>query len=262
MQKMECSFFSEVLSKVTTITVLLPQPSLEELEKGDSSKYPVLYLLHGFSDNHRTWTGSTSLERYVEGLGLAVVMPGVDNSYYTDMKYGGRYWTFLTEELPRRVQSMFPVSGEAEDTFAAGHSMGGFGALKWGLNRPEQFKAVASMSGVTDMVFHLDKMREEDSDKSRWLQLIFGDGDVRGTENDIMDRVSKISQSGKRLPLLYQRCGEDDFLFEHNVRFLEQCKQEGVEIDSAFEPGDHNWEYWDYAIRHVLEWLPIRNQKK
>jgi carboxylesterase len=91
---------------------------------------PVLYLLHGMSDDDTIWLRRTSIERYAAPLGLAVVMPQVHRSFYTDQAYGGRYWTFLTEELPELVGSLFRVSDRREDTFVAGLSMGGALALR------------------------------------------------------------------------------------------------------------------------------------
>ena len=70
----------------------------------------MLYLLHGLSDDDTIWLRRTSIERYVAQLGLAVVMPQVHRSFYTDEHYGGAYWTFLSEELPALVGSWFTVS--------------------------------------------------------------------------------------------------------------------------------------------------------
>lgn len=98
-------------------------------------KHPTLYLLHGLSDDHTIWLRRTSIERYVASMGLAVVMPAVHRSFYTDMDKGYRYWTFISEELPALARSFFPLSDKREDNFAAGLSMGGYGAFKtheWG----------------------------------------------------------------------------------------------------------------------------------
>jgi S-formylglutathione hydrolase FrmB len=96
----------------------------------------VLYLLHGLSDDDTAWLRRTSIERYVSELGLAVVMPQVHRSFYSDELHGLRYWTFLSDELPQLVDSFFHVSTRREDTFVAGLSMGGYGALKWALRQP------------------------------------------------------------------------------------------------------------------------------
>ena len=89
------------------------------------------------------------LERIRSERGLAVVMPGVERSYYTDMASGPRWWTHVSEELPRLVAAMFPVSDRREETFVAGLSMGGYGAFKLALRQPGRFAAAASLSGAT-----------------------------------------------------------------------------------------------------------------
>ena len=122
MALIQCDFFSESLGFSTTMNVILPQPARE--------RYRVLYLLHGMSDDHTIWCRRTSIERYVDPLGLAVVMPAVHRGYYTDMAAGYRYWTFISEELPALARSFFPLSHKREDTFVAGLSMGGALALR------------------------------------------------------------------------------------------------------------------------------------
>lgn len=99
--------------------------------------HPTLYLLHGLSDDDSIWLRRTSIERYVAQMGIAVVMPQVHRSFYTDMAAGGQYWTFISEELPALARSFFPLSAKREDNFVAGLSMGGYGALKLGLRKPE-----------------------------------------------------------------------------------------------------------------------------
>ncbi len=91
--------------------VILPQPAPGTRLGG--RKYPVLWLLHGMSDDHTAWQRRTSIERYVEPLELAVVMPAVDRSFYTDMVHGNRYWSFMTDELPMMARNFFPFVGTA-----------------------------------------------------------------------------------------------------------------------------------------------------
>src|ERR671939_265941 len=151
MVHLRCDFFSEALSLSTSMTVLLPQQTTTQIGlagRAVSGPPPVLYLLHGLSDDDTIWLRRTSIERYVAPLGLAVVMPQVHRSFYTDEAYGGRYWTFVSQELPELVGRFFRVSQRREDTFVAGLSMGGYGALKLALRRPERFAAAASLSGA------------------------------------------------------------------------------------------------------------------
>jgi len=81
----EVKFFSETLGLGCTMHVLLPQRPLADAQKKPRKKLRTLYLLHGHSDDHTAWQRWTSIERYVEGLNLAVVMPAVHLSFYNDM---------------------------------------------------------------------------------------------------------------------------------------------------------------------------------
>ena len=127
-------FFSEVLGMSSQMEVILPQETEGQIGIGHvekQSKYPVLYLLHGMTDNQTIWTRNTSIERYAAEHGIAVVMPNAHLGWYTDMKYGFKYFTFISEELPELCERFFPcISGETKDRFVAGNSMGGYGAFK------------------------------------------------------------------------------------------------------------------------------------
>lgn len=249
MARITCDFYSEILSLSTSMTVILPQPPLGE---NKNKKHTVLYLLHGFSDDHTIWTRRTSMERYAEETGIAVVMPQVDHSYYTNMVYGKKYWTFLTEEVPHIAHSLFPLSEKREDNFVAGISMGGYGAFKWALRRPEKFAAAASLSGSLDIAHRVKNMPEE---RKNGFRLIFGDQDIAGTDNDLLHLIEK---GNKTKPLLYQCCGTEDFLYNDNVRFQKVCATSSYNLTTAFAVGAHEWGYWDRKIQDVLAWLPIR----
>jgi putative tributyrin esterase len=249
-------FFSDALSLSTSMTVLLPQRTTTQIGlTGVTAEGlpPVLYLLHGLSDDDTTWLRRTSVERYVAPLGLAVVMPQVHRSFYADEHHGGRYWTFLSEELPALVASWFRVSDRREDTFVAGLSMGGYGALKWALRQPERFAAAASLSGALHIGGpHAGPVRAEDP---RILDRIYGGNDPSGTDEDLLALVERTDVTGA--PALYVCCGEQDELLAGNHRFLDACAATGLPVTSSFGPGEHDWAYWDSTIQDVLAWLPL-----
>jgi putative tributyrin esterase len=256
MVHLRCDFFSEALSLSTTMTVLLPQQTSTQIGmegRTSGGPPPVLYLLHGLSDDDTSWLRRTSIERYAAPLGLAVVMPQVHRSFYTDQAYGGRYWTFLSEELPQLVASLFRVSDRREDTFVAGLSMGGYGALKWALSRPERFAAAASLSGAVD-VAGLRTGRERSEDP-RMFERIFGEREVPGTPEDLHWLLTRAGAPTP--PRLYVCCGTDDALIGDNRRFAEACQAAGVPLSSSFDAGAHDWAYWDTKIQEVLVWLPL-----
>lgn len=253
MALIRCDFFSEVLGMGTSMTVLLPQASEEQIGISTGSArrdrgLPVLYLLHGLSDDSSAWLRYTSIERYAAPLGVAVVMPEVQRSFYADEVHGERYWTFLSDELPQVVGSFFRVSERREDTFVAGLSMGGYGALKWALHQPERFAAAASLSGVLDL-----EAISWDPSRRPLFQRVF-DGRV-GPHDDLLTLVAEADVES--LPSFYVGCGTEDVLYDGNVRFLDEATAAGLDVHVDFRSGEHEWGLWDSAIRDVLAWLPL-----
>ncbi|MCW2637278.1 MAG: esterase family protein [Blastococcus sp.] len=257
MALLRCDFFSEALSLSTSMTVLLPQQTSTQIGmegRTPDGPPPVLYLLHGLSDDDTIWMRRTSIERYAAPLGLAVVMPQVHRSFYADQVYGGRYWTFLSEELPELVSSLFRVSERREDTFVAGLSMGGYGAFKWALRQPERFAAAANLSGAVDITgLRTGRERPEDP---RMFERIFGDDGVTGTPDDLYRLIDRADPAA--VPSLYVCCGTEDVLIDDNRAFVDACAAAGIPVTSRFGAGAHDWTYWDTQIQDVLAWLPIR----
>lgn len=239
------------------MTVILPQAVQHQIGmKGVSlkEKHPTLFLLHGLSDDDSIWTRRTSIERYVAEMDLAVVMPQVHRSYYCDMEYGMRFWTFLTEELPAVARSFFPLSAAREDNFAAGLSMGGYGALKWAMRKPEMLAAAASLSGGLNRAkLPPDPVRRRD------YNLVFGDKTVAGSDDDLFSLVHRLDASPGPKPKFYQCCGTEDFVYQDNLLFREEWKKTKLDFTYEEGPGIHEWAYWDAKIQDVLKWLPLRS---
>jgi S-formylglutathione hydrolase FrmB len=256
MAHLRCDFFSEALSLSTTMTVILPQQTTTQIGMAGRQAEglpPVLYLLHGLSDDDTIWLRRTSIERYVAPLGLAVVMPQVHRSFYTDEVDGGRYWAFLSEELPELVGSFFRLSDRRDDTFVAGLSMGGYGALKWALRQPERFSAAASLSGAVDV----ERLRRLSIrvDDPRLFTRVFGDRSVAGTPDDLWWLLEHAEPAS--LPALWVGCGTEDVLCDANERFVEGCATAGIPVTTSFVRGEHEWGLWDEQIQRVLAWLPL-----
>ena len=251
MALIDCHCFSEVLGLSVTFSAIVPQQTKGQIGmagKARDGRHPTLLLLHGMSDDHSIWLRRTSIERYASECGLAVVMPAVQRSFYTDMAHGPRYWTFISEEIPELARGILPLSDRREDNFVAGLSMGGYGAFKLALRRPEAFAAAASLSGALDVA---GMMSENVGDEMR---CIFGEPEtVAGSENDLIHLLQEANPAS--LPALYQCCGTEDRLHPQNVRFVECARKVGVEVTYREGPGDHNWAYWDARIQDVLAWL-------
>lgn len=251
-------FFSEALGFDTNMEVILPQQTRGQIgTKGaaDQPPYQTLYLLHGMSDDHTAWQRRTSIERYVAPLSLAVVMPAVQFSWYTDMPSGSRYWAFIHEELPTVCREFFPLSERREDNFVAGLSMGGYGAMKIALADGEHFGAAASLSGALDMQRVI-----RDFHHPAYANA-FGSAEAfAGSGNDLFALAERRKAQGSVIPQLYLWCGTEDFLLQDNDRFAGHLQKLGYDVTYRQSPGDHQWKYWDEQIQRVLEWLPLRGK--
>ena len=252
---------SAVLGMDVTCQVILPQKASKligmETAAGEGL-FPVLWLLHGMSDDETIWQRRTSIERYAAPLGLAVVMPAVQLSGYADMAHGGRYYTFISKELPELMANLFPFSRKREDNFIAGLSMGGAGCMKIGLANPEQNSAIGCLSaGMIN--------RGADSPQRRArMEMLYGGRDITGTEEDPVHSARQILEKGLPAPRIYHACGDDDFLLDsaHETRDFFQS-MEGNPFDYTYEqdPGVHSWEFWDEHIQHFLRFLKLQPEK-
>lgn len=249
---LEAHFWSEALKMQCEMWVLLPQSRPRDGRTG----HPTLYLLHGLSDDQTIWLRRTSVERYVETMGLAVVMPTVHRGFYTDMAAGGRYWQFISEDVPRAARMFFPLSDKRADNFVAGLSMGGYGAFKLALRQPGQWAAAASMSGAMDIT---QRVSGDESDWTNEMQRIFGPPEAaRGSDNDLFHLASSLKRSRRPRPALYQLCGDKDFLYHENLAFRDHCRRLKLDLRYEEDAGyGHTWDYWDLCIKRVLAWLPL-----
>ena len=251
MAVINCEFSSNVLQKDTAMQVILPEGARALTTDG---KLPVLWLLHGLSDNETAWMRRTSIERYVLPLGIAVVMPDGGRGFYTDMANGFKYFTFMTEELPEIARSFFNLSGLREYNYTAGLSMGGYGAFLLALSKPEQYCAAASLSGALDMA----ALGETITEYKKEFKNIFGDlKKIKGSRSDLLHLAGELADKKAKIPALYACCGTEDFLYDANVKFRDFCRGKKIPLTYEEGPGDHNWAYWDENIKKVLEWLPI-----
>ena len=258
----EVNFFSETLGMLSSMYVLLPGRLRADMHQKRRKKLRTLYLLHGHSDDHTAWQRFTSIERYAEGLNLVVVMPAVHLSFYNDMAYGGKYWQFISEEVPALVRDIFSLPADRRDNFVAGLSMGGYGAYKLALTHPDRFAAAASLSGALDIRAVVDP--ENPRNYPAWLEemrTVFGDlNKVPGSKNDLFTLARKVSRSSVR-PRLYQCCGTEDQLYEDNIRFREMARRLPLDLTYEEGPGEHNWAYWDRMIQRVLQWMFVKSAR-
>lgn len=200
-----------------------------------------MLLLHGLSDDHTIWQRRTSIERYVQGLPLLVVMPDGGRGFYVDALQGYQYLQALAYELPSLVQHWFKVEGRWS---TAGLSMGGYGAFRIALERPDMFVSAVSHSGALIVGHSYPSTKPENASKyDQEFLPIFGDV-VPGGKNDLL----RLAQVANPRPKMRFDCGTEDFLLDANRWYHNALTEAGLEHEYEEFPGDHNWEYWD---RHV-----------
>jgi len=238
-------FFSDTLGMCEMADVIIPQKH--------QGPYKTLYLLHGMSDDHTMWQRRTSIERYADEAGIAVVMPTTKLGWYTDTTYGLKYFTYVAKELPKIMRGFFKdMSARREDNFVAGLSMGGYGALKVGLTCPEAFCKAASLSGAAMIAQSIERGDTRHPMNDYW-RGIFGDKPL-GTENDLVYMAKKTAKKKNR-PGIYMWCGEQDFLYQDNVEYHRIIEELGYDVVFEHSPGDHQWKYWDERIQDVIAWM-------
>lgn len=264
MALMQVDFFSETLGMACQANVILPQKEQGIGVEGSASaeKYPVLWLLHGASDDHTIWLRRTSIERYVANMGLAVVMPNAHLSSYSNMVHGPKYFDFLTEELPRIMREFFPLSDKREDNYVCGLSMGGYGSMKLGLSCPDKYSAIGCFS-AGNFVMRPKNNQARPKRTSGGLSrniAVFGTDDMQdligNPEYDHFAMVEKARAEGKAIPRIFHACGTDDFLIANARQTAEWFKaQPDVDYEYHEGPGIHSWDFWDTWIQHYLRWL-------
>lgn len=240
-------YYADALGVQTRMHVLLPQ-------RPAAGKAKTLYLLHGMSDDEGTWMRRTSIDRYAEEHGLAVVMPDGGLGWYTDMYRGLAWFRFISEELPALCRRFFPIlSDKREDTWIGGNSMGGYGALKCALRAPRTFSKVISLSGALDAAD--TAINNTVPATRRYWEDVFGPAeDVFGSENDLFAAATALTDPALR-PRIYMWCGTEDFLYGQNTRMRDHLRALGYDLTYEESPGDHQWQYWDKKIAGALDWL-------
>ena len=247
-------YYSAVLGRNSSFNAVIPDRGAAKREK-----YPVIYLLHGLSDDFTSWLRRSSIERYAEKYDVCVVMPDGGRSFYTDMKTGEKYFEALSRELPEFVERMLPVSTRREDTFSAGLSMGGYGALKLALRLPGRFSAAGIMSAVTDIP---GKFATETFDMQLWRNIFGSPAEAVRDGSDLFSLAENFPADAPK-PRIAQFCGTEDFLLEDNRRLgaaLRGLGWPGYVYREA--PGAHSWEFWDAHIQDILKFFFDQGEEK
>lgn len=253
-------FESKLVGKTLPYNVLLPVDYNEEASK--TKRYPVVYLLHGLTGHYTNWLEKTKLTDHAAPYGLIVVTPEGNDSWYSDSVTvpTEKYETYIINELLPDVQRRFRTIDSREGRAIAGLSMGGYGALKFGMKYPQTFVFAGSMSGALDAASWKEADLRGLQFIWRTLQPVFGPDEHPGrAANDLQKIVREMSVDKiEALPYVYLDCGTEDVLIQGNRNFAELLLQRKIKHEYRQLPGTHNWVYWNAQVQEVLKLAAIR----
>lgn len=264
MALIQVNFMSQSLMRTVPFHAILP---VDKFQWQGAAPEPVkafktLYLLHGVFGNYTDWVSGTCIQRWAEERNLAVVMPSGDNMFYVDQpEVQDCYGEYIGRELVEMTRNMFPLSRRREDTFLAGLSMGGYGALRNGLKYHETFGRIAGLSSanITDMLDSFTEDAPSFLNSKRYAERVFGPLDkIRGTDMDLNWLAEQAAGSADK-PQIYLTCGTEDMLLDINRRLRDFLLSAGLSVTYEEDAGGHEWDFWNRAIRRVLDWLPLED---
>lgn len=265
MALIQANFMSKTLFRNVTMNVILPVDKITFSVNPirEDKPYKTLYLLHGVFGNYTDWLSGTNIQRWAEKNNLVVVMPSGDNSFYVDNPVAqNNYGEFIGEELVDITRKMFPLSHRREDTYIAGLSMGGYGAIRNGLKYSNTFGYIAGLSSalITD---NIDKRTNNVSfflESRSFAEACFGDlSKVAESDKNPKWLIKKLIEEKKDIPEIYMACGDKDSLLKANIDFKDYIERLGINIMFEVGSGGHDWDFWNRYIKRVLEWLPLED---
>lgn len=237
----DVTFRSLALDRDAQYRIILPA----DLAPG--KKFFVVYLLHGGGGTFRDWSNYSDVARFAE-KDFILVMPEGGYSYYTNAveRPKDRYEDFVINDLIADVEDKFPAAHGRENRAIIGVSMGGFGAVKLALRRPELFSFAAGISSAIDVPsrpFSMKRLRQ-----SLGYKAIFGPaGSQTRRENDPF--VLARSADPQKVPFIYMTCGEQEGLLPANRQFTALLEHRHFRYEFHTARGSHDWNQWN-------AWLP------
>lgn len=237
------NYRSKMLKMPVELEVLAPQHY-----NADTEKSRVLFLLHGAIGDRTSWLLRSQAALYAAERDICIVMPSAKNSFYVNTYNSYAYMDFICEELPQVIKTLIPVSEDKKDWMIAGCSMGGYGAVRCGMEKPDVFGRIASFSGALDMVSVYDKVTFVD------MGMVFGSREeLRGSDNDLYGLLSKKKQEAADVPILIT-CGEEDELFPYNEAFYQKFEAD-YNMEFLHKKGGHDWYFWNDSLKAALAWF-------
>ncbi len=254
---------STVLSRDVSYTVYLPA----DYEHSQRT-YPVVYLLHGYTDDNTGWLQFGEINRYAdkaiaEGTipPMIIIMPDADSSWYINA-YDGKekYEDFFIQEFIPAIEKTYRIKSQKKYRAVAGLSMGGYGSLMYALKYPEYFVATAPLSAA---VFSDDEMiNMPDAQWDRTFGQLYGRG-LKGKarlskawyDNSALSIIEKKSGAELNKVRYWIDCGDDDFLAKGNALLHIALRSKLVAHEYRVRDGAHSWTYWRTGITDALAFI-------
>lgn len=248
--------FSKMLEMDTGLTLVTPNVLRPE------GQYRVCYLLHGLYGNCNTWLDYSMLPDYASQGKTVYIMPEVARSFYTDMQHGFNYFSYVTEELPAMCKNVFNISAAREDTAVIGASMGGYGALRAALSKPEQYGMCAAFASCNLFLKEGLEHHRANCTKPEFIQrygakliadfaCIYGESLTWKEEYEISNLAHKATRSPQR-PSLYMACGSKDPFRQDNLRMRQIF--EAMDFNFTYEEweGMHDFAFFNRALKKAI----------
>lgn len=235
------SVFSPKMNKVVKSVVIVPK------HYSKNKHYPVLYLLHGYSDNFAKWIKTVpSIKDLSTQHQMIIVCPdGGFSSWYFDSPIDStfQYETFITKDLISFVDAKYATIKDRKGRAITGLSMGGHGALYLAIRNKDVFAHAGSMSGGVDL---------RTSTKKYDLAKRIGTIETSPKEWDDRSVVNMVSSlKNNELDLIID-CGTSDFFYQINAALHRRLLTLNINHDYIERPGVHNWEYWTNSIQYQM----------
>ncbi|MEP6570105.1 MAG: alpha/beta hydrolase family protein [Acidobacteriota bacterium] len=247
-------FASKFVGKTLPYNVLLPADYNQPAAR--SKRYPVVYLLHGLTGHYNNWIEKTKLADYAAAYDFIIVMPEGNNGWYTDSATvpSEKYESYILKELIPDVEQRFRASSAREGRAIAGLSMGGYGALKFGVKHPEMFVFAASLSGALDAASWTETDLKGFEFIFRTLQPVYGASDSETRAANDLGKLYRELPAARiaALPYIYLDCGTEDGLLQTNRSFADILVKQKIPHEYRELPGTHAWTYWDAQVQEVL----------
>lgn len=234
-------------------TLLVKSPSMnKEIEVvvvspdvADTKACPVIYLLHGYGGNARTWIGISDLPKIADEKGLFFVCPDGKNTWYWDSPLNAdvRYETFISNELVSYVDSHYKTVADRKGRAITGLSMGGHGAMWNGLRHSDVFSAAGSTSGGVDI---------RPFPKNWEMSIQLGEKDQYPDNWERYTVINLVPTLKKGQIALIFDCGDSDFFLEVNKNYHEALLKQGIDHDFITRPGNHDSHYWNNSIDYQI----------